>query len=84
MSRTVLNTILNQMQILLNETEKEQLHRELLAYFGLIDALNQCEGLLVRIRKSIIEGIPPQELAIQDSSLNEFIQRFYALGNVTL
>jgi len=84
MSRTVLNAILNQMQILLNETEKEQLHRELLAYFGLIDALNQCEGLLVRIRKSIIEGILPEELAIQDSSLNEFIQRFYALGNVTL
>ena len=45
MSRTVLNAILNQMQILLNETEKEQLHRELLAYFGLIGATNQCQAL---------------------------------------
>jgi len=73
MSRTALTVILNQMQILLNETEKEQLHHELLAYFGLIGALNQCEGLLAHIRKRIIEGFPPEELAIQDGSLNKFI-----------
>jgi len=45
MSRTILNAILNQMQIWLNETEKEQLHRELLAHFGLIGATNQCQAL---------------------------------------
>jgi len=45
MSRQVLTAILNRMQILLNETEREQLYHELLAYFGLIGALNQCEAL---------------------------------------
>lgn len=45
MSRTILNAILNQMQIWLNETEKEQLHHELTAYFGLIGAAGECEAL---------------------------------------
>jgi len=45
MSRTVLTAILNQMQILLNNTETEQLYNELLAYFGLIGATNQCQAL---------------------------------------
>ena len=45
MSRTVLNAILSEMHVWLNETEREQLHRELLAYFGLIGATNQCQAL---------------------------------------
>jgi len=44
-SRTILNTILNEMQIWLNENEKEQLYQELTAYFGLISALNECQAL---------------------------------------
>ncbi len=45
MSRAVLDIILNAMQVWLNETEKEQLYHELLAYFGLVGALNECQAL---------------------------------------
>jgi hypothetical protein len=45
MSRTVLNAILNEMQIWLNENEREQLYHELTAYFGLIGATNECTAL---------------------------------------
>jgi len=45
MSRAVLNAILNEMQIWLNEIEREQLYHELTAYFGLIGATNQCQIL---------------------------------------
>jgi hypothetical protein len=45
MSRTVLNAILNEMQVWLNETEREQLYHELSAYFGLIGATNECTAL---------------------------------------
>jgi hypothetical protein len=33
------------MSIWLNATETEQLHNELLAYFGLVGALNECQAL---------------------------------------
>jgi hypothetical protein len=45
MSRAVLNAILNAMQIWLNETEREQLYHELIAYFGLIGAADECQAL---------------------------------------
>jgi len=45
MSRAVLNAILNEMQIWLNENEREQLYHELTAYFGLIGATNECQAL---------------------------------------
>jgi len=45
MSRTVLNAILNEMQIWLNENEREELYHELTAYFGLIGATNECQAL---------------------------------------
>lgn len=45
MSRVVLNAILNEMQVWLNENDRERLYNELLAYFGLIGALNECEVL---------------------------------------
>jgi hypothetical protein len=45
MSRAVLNSILNEMQIWLNETEREQLYHELTAYFGLIGATDECTAL---------------------------------------
>jgi len=45
MSRTVLSAILAEMSIWLNATETEQLHNELLAYFGLVGALNECQAL---------------------------------------
>ncbi len=41
MSRAILNAILNEMQVWLNETEREQLYHELIAYFGLIVATNE-------------------------------------------
>jgi len=45
MSRAVLTAILSEMQVWLNETEKEQLHQELLYYFGLIGATDECQAL---------------------------------------
>lgn len=45
MSRAVLNAILMKMQVWLNETETEELYRELLAYFGLIGAIDECQAL---------------------------------------
>ena len=33
------------MQVWLNQTETEQLYKELLAYFGLIGATNECQAL---------------------------------------
>ena len=47
MSRAVLNEILNAMQVMLSEIEREQLYHELLAYFGLVGALNECQALEV-------------------------------------
>jgi hypothetical protein len=41
-------------------------------------------GLLVHLRKSVIDGIQLQDLTIRDSSLNELIQRYYSSGKVTL
>ena len=37
--------ILNDLRILLSQHETEQLYKELIAYFGLIGASNQCEAL---------------------------------------
>lgn len=45
MSRMVLTAILSEMQVWLNEIEKEQLHQELLHYFGLIGATEECQAL---------------------------------------
>jgi hypothetical protein len=45
MSRAVLTAILSEMQVWLNETEKEQLYQELLYYFGLIGAAEECQAL---------------------------------------
>lgn len=45
MSRAVLDAILNEMQVWLNEIDREELHNELLAYFGLVGALNECQAL---------------------------------------
>jgi len=45
MSRAVLDAILNVMQVLLSDVEREQLYHELLAYFGLVGALNECQAL---------------------------------------
>ncbi|MEM0313187.1 MAG: hypothetical protein QXQ41_01370 [Candidatus Bathyarchaeia archaeon] len=45
MNRAVLNAILYEMQIWLNQVEREQLYNELLAYFGLVGATNECEAL---------------------------------------
>ncbi len=45
MSIRVLNLILNQLQIWLNEFEKEQLYHELVAYFGFAGSLDECGAL---------------------------------------
>jgi len=45
MSRMVLTAILSEMRVWLNEIEKEQLHQELLYYFGLIGATEECQAL---------------------------------------
>jgi len=44
-SRTILTDILSEMQVLLSEFETEELYRELLAYFELIGASNECQAL---------------------------------------
>lgn len=51
LSRLVFNQILNEvlattrLQVFLNELERESLYTELLHYFGLIGATNECEAL---------------------------------------
>jgi hypothetical protein len=45
MSRTVLTAILDEMRVWLDEIEREQLYRELKAYFGLKGAANECQAL---------------------------------------
>jgi hypothetical protein len=45
MSRAVLMDILYEMQVWLNEDEIERLYQELIAYFGLIGAMDECQAL---------------------------------------
>ncbi len=45
MSRAILTAILSDMRIRLSELEIEGLYQELLAYFGLVGALNVCQAL---------------------------------------
>ena len=51
LSRLVFNQILNEvlvatnLQVFLNELEREGLYMELLRYFGLIGATNECQAL---------------------------------------
>jgi hypothetical protein len=45
LSRAVLMGILSEMRAWLSELEMEQLYNELIAYFGLIGALNECQAL---------------------------------------
>lgn len=44
-SRAVLMDILSEMHVLLSELETEQLYHELLAYFGLIGATDECQAI---------------------------------------
>ena len=39
-----MDAILNAMQVLLGDVERDQLYHELLAYFGLVGALNECQA----------------------------------------
>jgi len=45
MSRAALMTILSGMHVWLSEVEAEELYHELLAYFGLIGATEECQAL---------------------------------------
>ena len=45
MSRAILMGILSEMHVWLGEPETEELYRELLAYFGLIGATDECQAL---------------------------------------
>ena len=45
MSRAILAKILTDMRVELRELEVEELHQELLVYFGLIGASGECEAL---------------------------------------
>jgi len=45
MSRTILMNILSDINVWLSEPETEQLYQELLFYFGIIGASNQCDAL---------------------------------------
>ena len=45
MSRAVFMTILSEMHVWLSEIEAEELYHELLAYFGLIGATEECQAL---------------------------------------
>jgi hypothetical protein len=44
-SRAVLMSILAEVHVWLSEIEAEELYHELLAYFGLIGATNECQAL---------------------------------------
>jgi hypothetical protein len=44
-SKTILMRILTEMQVGLSQPEAEQLYKELLFYFGLVGASNECEAL---------------------------------------
>jgi len=44
-SRTILMSILSDMHVRLSNPETEQLYKELLVYFGLIGAVDQCQAL---------------------------------------
>jgi hypothetical protein len=45
LSRAVLMGILLEMRVWLSELEMEQLYNELIAYFGLIGALDECQAI---------------------------------------
>ena len=45
MSRAVLMGILSEMHVWLSEIEAEELYHELLAYFGLVGATEECQAL---------------------------------------
>jgi len=45
MSRAILFAILAEMKVFLNDFEVEQLYRELLYYFGIIGAMEECQAL---------------------------------------
>ncbi|MGC9345626.1 MAG: hypothetical protein ACP5ER_02380 [Candidatus Bathyarchaeales archaeon] len=45
MSKAVLMGILSEMHVRLSEIESEQLYREVLAYFGLVGATDECQAL---------------------------------------
>jgi hypothetical protein len=45
MSRVVFMAILSEMHVWLSEIEAEELYHELLAYFGLIGATEECQAL---------------------------------------
>jgi hypothetical protein len=45
MSRAVFMTILSETHVWLSEIEAEELYHELLAYFGLIGATEECQAL---------------------------------------
>ncbi len=45
MSKAVLSFILSEMRLKLSEMDVERLYREIIAYFGLIGATNECKAL---------------------------------------
>jgi hypothetical protein len=45
MSRQVLEAILAEMHVWLSGSERDQLYRELVAYFGLVGAVDECVAL---------------------------------------
>ncbi|MDI6904812.1 MAG: hypothetical protein QMD13_04905 [Candidatus Bathyarchaeia archaeon] len=45
MSKAILMCILSEIHVRLSEFETEELYRELLAYFGLIGATDECQAL---------------------------------------
>lgn len=45
MSRTILTSILSDMRVQLSSPETDQLYQELLFYFGIVGAAEQCQAL---------------------------------------
>lgn len=45
MSRAILSAILAEMNVWLSELDVKQLYNELVAYFGLIGAVDECQAL---------------------------------------
>lgn len=73
MSRAVFMAILSEMRVWLSEIEAEELYHELLAYFGLIGATEECQALEsawkdpYNRREIVVEGVQPDELMGRDS-----------------
>ena len=75
-----MDAILNAMQVLLSEIEREQLYHELLAYFGLIGAADECQALEAHGKTHII-GVKLNTLSMLGFQGGESVKKNPYLGS---